>query len=323
MNAPDKLAAFHAERMRGLGGSDMAAILGLSPYKSAVDVWMEKTGRVPPIDGTLQMRFGAYAEEFVAREYCDATGRAVQRFNPMLQHPDFPMVIGHVDRLVIPDGAKLAAHKRDIRTDRLLECKTANAFAAANVAEWGPAGTDQVPQHYLIQIATYEALTGCQAGDLAVLFGNQELRIYTIHRDLDLEREILARAAEWWRNHVIADVAPEPRTESDVLKLFPRDNEREIEATPEVAAAAELLADIKINMKAMEATEQAQRDIITAHMGEAAVLRYQGTTLATWKAARESQRTDWKAVAQAMNPPAEIVSANTTTTPGSRRFLLK
>lgn len=323
MNAPDKMSAFHAERMQGLGGSDMAAILGLSPYRSAVDVFLEKTGRAAPQEGTLQMRFGSYAEEFVAREYCDATGRAVQRFNPMLRHPDFPMVIGHVDRLVIPAGAKIAAHKREIRTDRLLEAKTASAFAASDHDAWGAAGTDNVPQHYLVQVATYMALTGCSIADLAVLFGNQELRIYILRRDLELEQEILARAAEWWRSHVIADIAPEPASESDVLKLFPRDNQREIEATPEIAEAVARLVGIKAGIKELEADEQAQRDLITAHMGEAAVLRYQGATLCTWKAARESGRTDWKAVAAALNPPPEIVAANTTTAAGSRRLLLK
>lgn len=330
MNAPD----FHAERLKGLGGSDMAAILGLSPYRSAVDVFLEKTGRAAPQEGTLQMRFGVYAEEFVAREYCEATGRAVQRFTPMLQHADYPMVIGHIDRLVVPAGQKIAAHKREIRTGRLLECKTASAFAASNAAEWGQSGTDQVPQHYLIQIATYEALTGCAYGDLAVLFGNQELRIYTIQRDLELEREILARAAEWWRNHVIADVAPEPASEADVLKLFPRDNQREIEATPEVAKAVARLASIKAGIKGLEAEEQAQRDLITAHMAEAAVLRYQGATLATWKAAKESRRIDWHNTAIDLNNQlAELGHGEdldkfatehySTTTAGSRRLLLK
>jgi putative phage-type endonuclease len=319
MNAPD----FTRERLTGLGGSDMAAVLGLSPYKSAVDVWLEKTGRAAPQDGTLQMRFGSYAEEFVAREYSDATGRAVQRFNPMLRHPDYPMVIGHIDRLVVPDGAKIAAHKREIRTDRLLECKTASAFAASNAAEWGLAGTDNVPTQYLVQIAVYAALTGCQYADLAVLFGNQELRVYNLRRDLELEREILARAAEWWKRHIEGDIEPDPRDEADVLKLYPRDNQLACEATAEVSEAVKRLAAIKLGIKKLEDDEQAERDIITAHMGEAGVLTYQGSTLATWKAAKDSIRTDWKAVANAAHAPAEIIAAHTTTTPGSRRLLLK
>ena len=78
---------FLLARRAGLGGSDIGAILGLSPYLTPVDVWAEKTGRATAQDETLQMRFGTYAEEFVAREYTAKTGHAVQRFTSMLRHP--------------------------------------------------------------------------------------------------------------------------------------------------------------------------------------------------------------------------------------------
>lgn len=314
--------AFLEERRTGLGGSDIGAILGLSKYRTPVEVWMEKTGRAVPKDGTLQMRFGTYAEQFVADEYSASTGRLVQRFNPMLRHPDFPMVIGHVDRLVIPDGQKRAAHQREIRTDRLLECKTASAFAASG-GEWGPSGTDEVPAGYLIQIATYCALTGCAYADLAALFGNQELRIYTLTRDIDLEQELLRRAAEWWRQHVENDLAPDPQSEADVRLLYPKDNQREIEATDEIYDAWAQLSNAKRDAKELESTEQSARDVLTAYMGESAVLRYRGETLATYKASRDGSKTDWKAVAQAMKAPAELISKHTIQTAGSRRLLIK
>ena len=119
-----------------------------------------------------------------------------------------------------------------------------------------------------------------------------------------------------------------------MLKLFPRDNQREIEATPEVAQAVARLAEIKAGINDLEAEEQAQRDIITAHMGEAAVLRYQGATLATWKAAKASSRIDWHNTAIDLNNQlAEhghghdlgkfAAEHYSTTTAGSRRLLLK
>lgn len=313
---------FHIERMTGLGGSDIGAILGLSKYKSPVSVWLEKTGREAPQEGTLPMRFGTYAEQFVAEEYTAATGRSVQRFNPMLRHPEYPMVIGHVDRLVIPEGQKRAAHQREIRTDRLLECKTASAFALSG-DEWGAAGTDAVPAGYLIQCATYMALTGCHYADLAALFGNAELRVYALRRDFDLEQEILRRAAEWWRQHVENDVAPEPQSEADVRLLYPKDNQREIEASQEAAECVSALHDLKGMRSEIEEREQDVRDRLLAFIGEASVLRYRGETLATYKAARDGSKTNWKAVAQAMNPPAELIAQHTIQTAGSRRLLLK
>lgn len=322
MSAPTR-QEFLAERRTGLGGSDIGAILGLSKYRSPVEVWLEKTGRSPGADETLQMRFGTYAEQFVADEYTAATGRRVQRYNAMLRHPDYPMVIGHVDRLVIPDGAKVASHRGEIRTDRLLECKTASAFAASDASEWGPGGTDQIPTSYLVQVSTYEALTGCQYADLAVLFGNQELRVYHMTRDIDLEHELLRRAAEWWRMHVEADVAPEPQSEADVRLLYPQDSQREIEADDEIACVCAELADLKSRIKALEDDEQKARDTLTAYMGAAAVLRWNGQTLATYKTARPSSRTDWKAVCKAAGVPESVIAQHTTETAGARRLLLK
>ena len=107
---------FIDSRQSGLGGSDIGAILSLSPYRTPVDVWSEKTGRANGQEETLQMRFGTYAEAFVAREYTAKTGNAVQRFTSMLRHATAP-VLGNVDRLVIPRGAKIASHKTEIRTD--------------------------------------------------------------------------------------------------------------------------------------------------------------------------------------------------------------
>ena len=122
------LATFHHDRLSGLGGSDIGAILGLNPWRTPYQVFLEKIGEAAPFEGNLQTRFGSYAEEFVAREYCEQTGRQVQRFNAMLRHPTAPL-IGHVDRLVVPEGQKRASYRQEIRTDLSLEAKTASAFA--------------------------------------------------------------------------------------------------------------------------------------------------------------------------------------------------
>lgn len=314
-------------RRAGLGGSDIGAMLGLSKYRTPGDVWLEKTGRAPGQEETLQMRFGTYAEEFVAQEYCAKTGQAVQRFTKMLHHPTAP-VLGNVDRLVVPAGAKVASHKGEVRTDKLLECKTASAFAAYNADEWGDEGTDAVPMSYLIQCATYMALTGCNYADLAVLFGNQEVRIYNLKRDTELETEVIARATEWWNRYVIADVPPPPTSEEDVKKLFPSHKpEQTIEITPQVLVAFERLRSIKADIKALETDEQTQRDIILPFIGEAEALTYQGATLATFKAPKASRKTDWKAAAEevaALIPVGQqIIENHTKTVSGSRRFLIK
>ena len=262
-------------RKAGLGGSDIGAILGLSKFKTPFDVWMEKTGRIAGQEETLQMRFGSYAEDFVAHEYSAKTGHAVQRFTTMLHHPVAP-ILGNVDRLVIPEGQKRAAHQREIRTDRGLECKTASAFATFNDSEWGSEGTDQVPASYLVQCATYMALTGCHFWDLAVLFGNQEVRIYNLKRDMDLEEEVIARADEWWKKHVVADVAPEPTCLADVKALYPRVTDKVIEADEVLIHWAKVAEDAAKKAGEYQIVADSSKTHLLAAMGEASILKLDG-----------------------------------------------
>jgi putative phage-type endonuclease len=310
-------------RTVGLGGSDIGAILGLSPYRTPVDVWMDKSGRAAPQAETLQMRFGTYAEEFVAKEYSQQTGFGVQRFTTMLHHPSAP-ILGNIDRLVIPAGKKVASHKSEIRTDRLLECKTASAFAAYKPEEWGAAGTDAVPMSYLVQCATYRILTGCQYADLAVLFGNQEVRIYNLASDAELEQMIIAKATEWWQTHIINDIAPEPQSDADVRLLYPQSAQGvACEADSSVIASLAELRTAKDEIKAWEAKADAAALAIKTSMGEAETLVWNGETLATWKSAKAGKKTDWKAMATVFHPTPELIAMYTAETQGSRRFLLK
>jgi putative phage-type endonuclease len=263
------------DRRCGLGGSDIGAILGLSQYRTPVDIWMEKTGRAAAQEETLQMRFGVYAEEFVAREYSARTGLAVQRYKAMLHHPSAPL-LGNVDRLVVPAGAKVASHKQKIRTDKGLECKTASAFASFDADEWGPEGTDLVPASYLVQCATYMALTGCALWDLAVLFGNQEVRIYGLKRDADLEDEILSRAAEWWERHVVADVAPEPTCIADVKSLYARVTDTTIDADEMLIHWSHVAEDAAKKSGEYQSVADTAKMHLLAAMRDAAVLRLDG-----------------------------------------------
>lgn len=286
MNAPDR-AAFLAERMSGLGASDIAVALGYSDYKSPVGLYLEKTRRQSDDSESMRLRFGQHNEEFVAKEYERATGNRVQRFNPMLRHARFPNIIGHVDRLVIPHGAKIAAHKREIRTDRGLEAKTVDSNVFRYSGQWGEPGTDEVPTVYLIQSATYMGLTGCSRWDLAALVGSgsDDLKIYHLARDRDLEEEVFRRAQEWWNNHVVKDVAPEPRNEDDIALLYPQAKQKEsIDANDEIAKAVRELKNVKEAMTRLEEHESELALQIKRFMGHADTLVAQDgkTKLATW-----------------------------------------
>lgn len=318
-------AEFHAERQTGLGGSDMGAILGLNQYRTPFQVWQEKTGRGEPFTGNLQTRFGTYAEQFVADEYCQQTGRRVQRFTAMLRHPEAPL-IGHVDRLVIPDGAKIAAHRGEIRTDLGLEAKTAHALAASRGEDWGDAGTDQVPASYLTQCAVYMALTGCAHWDLAALFGNSDFRIYHLHRDQELEAMLVEEASRWWRDHVIADVPPDPQSEAEARQRWARHVDgKSAEADEELYQRICQLSDIKARIKALEADEQEIKDALIPALADLDTLTRNGRSILTYRANKDSQKVDWMALATRMlddftlpEDRQRILDDFTVTTPGAR-----
>ena len=321
---PDGTTQFHADRLTGLGGSDMGAILGLNPYRTSFEVWREKSGRAKPFEGNLQTRFGSFAEEFIAREYSDRTGRQVQRYNSLLRHPTAPL-LGHIDRLVVPAGAKRASHKRKIRTDLGLEAKTTHPLAASRNSDWGEPGTDAVPASYLIQCQVYMLLTGCPHWDLAVLFGNSDFQIYHLHQDQELGEYIVEEASRWWRDYVVADTPPPPSSELEARQRWPGHTPGKVVDLDE--AQAELLRDyaaLKRQAKSQEAWEKILRDQLFPVLADADEIRINGQAVATYRANKASDKTDWKALADELlrgfdpDDRASYLAEYTTTVPGAR-----
>jgi putative phage-type endonuclease len=209
---------FSVDRTKYIGGSDIGAILGLSKFRTPLEVWMEKTGKETKQLDSLPLRFGSFAEEFVASEYTRATSFELLHDESIYIHPTHTFMSAHIDRFVFindkDDGVSNVLG--NLRT-RILECKTSNPFARG---EWGEPGTDQVPMSYLCQCIWYMAITGIEQCDLAVLFGNSDFRIYEIARDLELEDLVIEKASHFWNEYVVKDMPPPAQTEDDYQALF-------------------------------------------------------------------------------------------------------
>jgi len=276
---------FTQDRTKYIGGSDIGAILGLSKFRTPLEVWMEKTGKEVRQLDSLPLRFGSFAEEFVASEYARATGFELLHDESIYIHPTHPMMSAHVDRFVLGNGLNKPP-------TRLLECKTANPFARG---EWGEPGTDQVPMSYLCQCIWYMAITGIEQCDLAVLFGNSDFRIYEIARDLELEALVIKKALHFWNEYVLKDIAPPAQTEGDYQVLFKKsDPTKTIEANPKTV---ELIRQLQLlNTQSGDVDEQITqiKQHIMNEMKEAEVLSFQGNVIATWKAPKPSFRLDGK-----------------------------
>ena len=313
---------FTQERAKHLGGSDLGAILGLSKYRTALDVWLEKTGKRSKTESTMPLRFGSFAESFVANEYSRETGFALLEYAPIILHKEHSFLGGHIDRFAVPsnfltkddlfteDGQCVATH--------ILECKTANPFAQS---EWGEPGTDQVPMAYLVQCLWYLLVTQLERADLAVLFGNSDLRIYTITRDPSLEEVLLEKAVKFWECYVKTDLPPPAQNEIDYKKLFAKSvSSKAVEAQPSTAELLKTLPIVQSELEQCEARISQIKQVVMSEMQDAEVLTFCGQTMATWKAPKPSYRLDAKKLEQA-HP--ELIALYQTPIGNSRRLVIK
>ena len=292
---------FSADRTKYIGGSDIGAILGLSRYRTALQVWMEKTGKDTKKSDSLPMRFGSFAEEFVASEYSRATGFELIHDESIYVHPNYSFMSAHIDRFVrrnaLPSSKSECHHHRDNTNastpfNRILECKTANPFATG---EWGEAGTDQIPMSYLCQCIWYMAITEIGRADLAVLNGNHDFRIYEITKDVELENLVIQKAEHFWHQYILKDIPPPTNNEQDCQILFNKsDSTKTIKASQETLSLTKRLHFLNSEIAAYEKEISGIKQVIMNQMGEAETLVFENEVLATWKSPKPSNRLDAK-----------------------------
>jgi len=284
---------FTHNRASFLGGSDIGAILGVSKYRSAMDVWLEKMGKKVDRKDSFALRFGSFAESFIANEYALLTGEQIVDHPLGLVHPTHPFCVGHIDRFVLNQpNLPLFDNDKKLNAKKLLECKKANLYSQS---DWGEAGTDAIPLPYLCQCLWYLGITNLPEIDVAVLLGGSDLRVYTITRDLELESAIFERAAFFWTEHVQKDIPPKPQSVADCQAFFQKSNNgKSIEATPEVIALIQQLKALESQAQTDEEQMDAIKQALMQTMADAEVLTYLGKPVITWKTPKPSYRIDTK-----------------------------
>ena len=192
-------------RRKGIGGSDAACVLGISPFRTGVDLYYDKLG-IPIEDDEenwVAKEVGTRLEELVARIFEKKTGLKVFQKKFMFQHPDHPWMLADLDYLVeLPDGSTA-----------ILECKTTNYSAHG---KWEYDGKPIVPEYYEAQGRHYMAVMDLNRVYYCCLYGNNEDEaiIRRIDRDRKYETELIALEENFWLNHVQAKVPP-PYVERD------------------------------------------------------------------------------------------------------------
>lgn len=184
-------AAWLKLRNKGLGGSDAGIIVGVNPWKSPYQLWLEKTGQVEPenISEKEAVYWGTQLEDMVAREFMKRTGKKVQRHG-MLESAAYPFLLANVDRLVVGEDAGL-------------ECKTTSAF---KYKDWEG---DNVPDSYYVQCQHYMMVTGLPRWYIAALIGGQHYVWKCIERNEDDIEALFAAEHVFWTKNVTCGIPPE------------------------------------------------------------------------------------------------------------------
>lgn len=308
-----------ALRQTGIGASEIAAVAGLDPHRTPLDVWMLKRGLDEPFAGNAFTRWGERLEAVIAGAYAEVRGVLLDT-RDTLRHPGEPWMLATPDRVVLDSAGG---------EERLLQVKNRGLRQADR---WGEPGTDQVPDEVAAQCHWEMAVAGLHLCDVAVLIGGNDFRIYTLRRDPEIETALTGIGRRFWFDQVVAGVRPEP-TASDgaaLARLFPSHNDLLLPATVEHVTLTTQLLDVRHRIAALEADREALEAHLKAAIGEHAGLDLPNGRI-TWKATRPARSTDWKAVAEDLRPFIEadmagatdnIIARHTTTKRGARRFLV-
>ena len=288
-------------RKLGLGGSDAGAVCGLNPYRTALEVYLDKTSDSIEETDNEAMRQGREFEEYVARRFMEATGKKARRANFMYYDEKTPFMLADVDRMVVGENAGL-------------ECKTASPYMED---KWKDG---KIPPSYLIQCHHYMSVCNADAWYIAVLIYGREFKWHRIERDEKMIADLVRIEKNFWEEHVLKLTLPEPDG-SELCDSVIAEHYRNAAAHSvslagfdgKLGQRQELAGEIK----RLEAEKRKIEQELKLYMGEAEL------------AENEHYRVSWKAVASSRLDERKLkeecpdVYAKYLKTIQSRRFTVK
>ena len=260
------------QRMQYIGGSDIAAVLGQSRWKTPYRLWAEKTGKIkmPDLSNCEAVEMGNRLEQLVAEIFSDRTGKQVRRAPKMYRHSKYPFLVANIDRLIVGG-------------DELLECKTCSAY---KLEEW----ENKIPREYVLQVIWYLGLTGRKRGWIACLIGGQKFDYKPIDFDQELFDLMMEKALKFWdmmQNKVPPVILPED--DSTLAELYPTHTEDFVEMQ-DMNDRVAYLQEIKMHIEEMtKEKREIETELKTIIKDKAGVItnKYQ----VSWKA-QTSRRID-------------------------------
>lgn len=315
-----------AERRLGIAATDAAPICGLSTFKSAADVWLEK--KKPELlqkeDESPELYWGKLHEPLIADEYAKRTGVKLEMV-PMQRNQKLDWLMCQPDRVIVGK-------------QKGVECKTAGGY---NSHQWGPHGTDIVPVYHLLQVQHSMMVTGWKEWDVPALIGGNDFRIYHLWWNSDLIKELFEIEREFYLDFILGNKTPPIDWGKNVSRFasmkWPKHKPDTVFDVDQ--HGDDVLRDALLNLvRARDAYDAAERaeatntTLVQSYMKDNEALWWASGQLGiTWKTTRDGVKVDWKAVADKYLPhvsltaeeKAAIIKEFTEEKPGVRRFLVK
>lgn len=258
--SPEEVNAQWLEaRKGGIGGSDAAAVLGMSKYSTPITVWQEKVGMVEPADlsENESVHWGKVLEDVVAREFAERhPDMKVRRLNAMLWSREHPWMFASVDRVLTDAKGRKG----------VLEIKTCDARL---VDDWA----DDVPDYYVPQPTHYLAVTGFEFFAVAVLIGGNRYVEYFHERDEEDVKALVRCEGEFWRSFVIGgSMPPVTASKADSAALhgmFPDPSDEYLQLLPEDVPEIEEMQQVSERCRELEGRKRELGNRIKERIGEA------------------------------------------------------
>jgi len=264
-------------REEGIGASEVAAVVGLSPWDSPFSLWLKKTKQVPPIDETTLMHLGHLLEPVVATLWEEETGGKVVKSSAadiIYQDAEKPW------RRVTPDRIAYRISAWSGKKEKiLLEIKTSVV----------PFDEDELPDNYVAQCQYQMLVTGIHECELAWLASGRTFGHARIAYDKEFAEWLGEEVDKFWNNCVIGMQEPELTTVAD-FTYKGSTPDTSIEADPEALFDIAELRETNESLSSLEAKQEALKDKLKLFMGEnEALVDSGGNIIATWKSGKKGR----------------------------------
>ena len=240
-------------RKQGLGGSDIGAIVGVSPFKSALQVYIDKATETIDDYDSEALRQGRDLEDYIASRFEEETGMRLRKSHAIWVHDEYDFMLGDFDRIVI--GKQIG-----------VEIKTVSPFASHKWTE------NKIPWEYQLQVQHYLAISNFSCWYICALVYGTELIIRKIERDEELIKNLITIEKRFWEENVLAGVMPEPdgsKQAGELLaKYYPVERGKKTVLTEDISLQLRRREELADLIKKMETEKKTIEQSLLKYLGE-------------------------------------------------------